>query len=69
MRFVYTWHSFARNLVVHKLEPGVRYRAFWFDPVTGNPSAAGAVDPSPEGDWRPDRLPGVWDHVLVIERV
>jgi hypothetical protein len=68
MRFIYTWHSFARNIVIHKMERDVRYRAFWFDPVTGNRTAATPVEASVDGDWRPEHIPGVWDHVLVMER-
>jgi hypothetical protein len=68
VRFIYTWHSFARNLVVHRLEPGVRYRAFWFDPVSGGRTTIETVDITADGDWRPNGTPGVWDYVLVMER-
>ena len=68
LRLIYAWQSFARNLVIRKIESGIRYRAFWFDPVSGNRAPIGAVEASAEGDWRPPVMPGVWDHVLVMER-
>jgi hypothetical protein len=68
LRLVYMLNSFARSLTVRDLEPGVKYRAFWFDPVSGRETRIGDVDPSPGGTWRLPVMPGVWDFVLVLER-
>jgi hypothetical protein len=68
LRLVYLWNTFARNQFVRKLEPGVKYRAFWFDPVSGEETRIGEVEGDATGSWNLPALPGVWDWVLVLER-
>lgn len=68
VRFFYLLNTFARNLFVRELEPDVRYRAFWFDPVGGTETPIGEVKPESDGRWNVPKLPGVWDFVLVLER-
>jgi len=53
--------------VVQGLEPGVRYRAFFWDPSTGAEHEAGTVDGS-AGDWQAPKPDVRRDWVLVLER-
>ena len=56
-------------LQVNGLEAGVAYRAFMFNPVNGQEYGLGAVQPDPDGRWRPDlpRPPYFQDWVVVLE--
>jgi hypothetical protein len=53
---------------VKKIEPGVRYRAFYFDPRTGREHPLGTVEPGPEGTWPVPIQPVLEDWVLVLEK-
>jgi len=68
LRLIYLLHNFARGASVAAIEPGVRYRAFWFDPVSGERHAIGRAQAGADGAWKVPRTPGVWDFVLVLER-
>ncbi|MDH7568038.1 MAG: hypothetical protein QHJ73_00430, partial [Armatimonadota bacterium] len=54
---------------VKALEPGVSYRAFLFDPVTGVEHQLGTAAAGSDGDWQIplSRLPLYQDWVLVLE--
>ncbi|MHC5538853.1 putative collagen-binding domain-containing protein, partial [Singulisphaera rosea] len=56
-----------RPITVHSLEPGTRYVASCFDPVSGHRTEIGAVHPNPTGDWtvKPPGH-GTTDWVLVL---
>ncbi|MCG3197487.1 MAG: hypothetical protein GHCLOJNM_01973 [bacterium] len=49
------------------LEPGVAYRAFYFDPTNGNEIDLGEAKGDAEGKWRPIHPPESHDWVLVME--
>lgn len=51
-----------------RLETGVRYRAFYFNPATGKEHAAGTAAADAAGEWRPPLAPVIQDWVLVLER-
>ncbi len=69
LRLVYMNHSYSRSTSMTAFEPGVRYRAFWFDPVSGDRHRLGQVESGADGSWKLPRAPGTWDFVLVLERV
>lgn len=60
-RGIYDW----KGTLVKNLEPGVRYRAFYFDPATGRRFDQGIVE-STTGEYRTNRLPSPQDWVLVM---
>lgn len=51
------------------LEPGARYRAYFFDPRNGRDIELGPVKPDPAGRWRVTSKPSREDWVLVLEAV
>jgi hypothetical protein len=67
LRLVYRRNSY-RGESVAALEQGVKYRAFWFDPVSGDHYPLGRVEAGADGSWKIPRTPGTWDFVLVLER-
>ena len=54
--------------LVKEIEPGVRYRAFFFNPANGKETPAGDVTPDPSGNWRSSVFPIFQDWVLVLEK-
>ncbi|NQT54153.1 DUF4038 domain-containing protein [bacterium] len=52
---------------VKGIEPGVEYRASYFDPSTGEEHPLGVVSPSDEGDWPCPRPPVLRDWVLILD--
>lgn len=52
---------------VKSLESGVKYRAFYFNPRTGQETALGLVEADTEHNWQPPRPPIFQDWVLVLE--
>jgi hypothetical protein len=58
----------AKPMRVAGLEPGARYRAFYFDPREGREHAIGPVAPGPDGTWTIPLQPTLEDWVLVMER-
>ncbi|GAI83931.1 unnamed protein product, partial [marine sediment metagenome] len=63
---VYVW-----GITVKGIEADISYRAFLFNPATGQEQKIGAVEPDDQGNWRPSlsRPPIYQDWVLVLERV
>jgi hypothetical protein len=53
---------------VKGLEPGVAYRASYFDPATGATQAIGPVAPEANGDWQAPVQPTFADWVLALEK-
>jgi hypothetical protein len=49
------------------VEPGVGYRALFFDPRTGDVHEAGDVTPDEDGRWEIPMQPEMSDWVLVLE--
>ena len=57
-----------RNLItVTEIEPGIAYRALYFDPRKGREFDAGTVTPDERGAWQPPKPPIIQDWVLVLE--
>jgi hypothetical protein len=52
-----------------QIEPGVSYRAFYFNPATGKEYPAGTAAADPAGVWQPPIPPIFQDWVLVLERI
>ena len=53
---------------ITQLEPGLSYRAFYFNPATGKEHPAGTAVADPAGAWQPPVAPIFQDWVLVLER-
>jgi len=53
---------------LQNLEPGVKYRAFYFNPSTGRRREIGDVIPNTWGAWQAPTLPTLADWLLVLER-
>jgi hypothetical protein len=53
---------------VKNLEPGVAYRAYYFDPVTGKQYEPIKATPDAENTWQPPITPTFADWVLVLEK-
>ncbi|MBO3802838.1 MAG: DUF4038 domain-containing protein [Candidatus Brockarchaeota archaeon] len=70
VRVIYVpWHGQALWgwFKVKELEPGVSYRAFFFDPRTGRRLDPVKVEPDRNREWRPPLAPLLQDWVLVLE--
>jgi hypothetical protein len=52
---------------VKAIEPGVAYRAWFYDPCTGDVTQAGDVTPDAEGTWQPPIPPECHDWLVVLE--
>ena len=66
LRIVYTPMLWDPPLV-KAIEADIKYRAYYFDPCTGQEKDLGDIAPSPEGEWRPPLPPEVHDWLLVLE--
>ena len=53
---------------VKSLEPGVSYRAFYFDPKSGKQHDLGDVTPDSAGAWPAPLTPTFADWILVLEK-
>ena len=51
-----------------RVERDVRYAATYFDPLTGERTDAGAVEPDAEGGWTPPRMEVTHDWVIVLRK-
>lgn len=54
--------------VVRGIETGVRYTAWYFNPVTGTPEKLGLVAPGPDATWRAPTLKFLQDWVLLLKQ-
>ena len=66
LRIVY-WPTLWTVPVIKNLEPGVTYRAFYYDPKSGTEHPAGEAKGDRNGDWQPPGVPIFQDWVLVLE--
>jgi hypothetical protein len=57
-----------KSPTVKNIEPGVSYRAFYFDPKSGMEHDLGGVTPDSTGSWQPPMAPTFADWVLVLEK-
>jgi hypothetical protein len=73
VRVIYLpWHGLAfwdwvTWIKVKEIEPGVSYRAFYYDPRTGEELKIGKVTADDNQNWRPPFPPTMEDWVLVLE--
>ena len=64
------WPTFQAGVYrVMAIEPGISYRAFFWDPRTGKEYDLGIVAPAPDGSWPIPLQPELKDWVLVFEKV
>ena len=69
VRIIYIYGTFFQSYgTVEKIEPGVAYTAFFWDPRTGAEYPIGPVQPDANGSWMIPREPELTDWVLVLER-
>ena len=64
-RFVRT--AKKESPTVRKLEPNIKYHAYYLDPITGKEFPVGDVESTPEGEWGVPNSPIFQDMVLVLE--
>ena len=69
LRLVYVPFTGRSVQKMKNIEAGVRYRAFCFDPVTGEEREAGTAEGDAAGEWPMPSRPGKYDSVLVLEKV
>ena len=68
VRVIYIYGTFFGSYgKVEKIEPGVTYTAFFWDPRTGAEYPIGPVRPDANGSWVIPREPELTDWVLVLE--
>lgn len=68
VRVIYSYHLvWCRGLKVKNIEPRVHYRAFFFNPSTGQEHDLGKVKPDPDGNWLAPQQPELRDWLLVLE--
>jgi hypothetical protein len=58
------WHP----PTVKNIEPGISYRAFYFDPKSGKEHELGGLQPDSAGSWKLPMAPTFADWVLVMEK-
>ena len=61
-------NSSWRETRVRHIEPGVRYRAYFYDPVTGKETDQGPAEADGRGGWTSGKMPFYRDFVLVLEK-
>ncbi len=61
-----TWLKGVRGPLVRRLEPQVRYRACYLDPIAGREFPLGDVTPTADGEWLVPDTPILQDWVLVL---
>lgn len=67
LRICYYENTWAPGVTIKALETGVRYRAFWFDPASGDEHPIGEVSADANSEWTTPKLPGIYDHLLVMK--
>jgi len=53
--------------MLHEIEAGVQYRAYYFDPCTGTTHDLGHVTPDAEAKWQPSLPPEMHDWLVILE--
>jgi hypothetical protein len=70
VRFIYTYQQvWGRKVHVKNIEPDVQYRAFFFNPGTGQEYPLGTVTPEADGSWLVPQQPELRDWMLVLEKI
>lgn len=60
------WGGYTGKLTIKGLEPGVRYRAFHFNPVTGEETDCGYAQPDESGAWVSPQVNAFQDWATVL---
>ncbi len=60
------WGGYSGTLTIHGLEPDVRYRAFHFNPVSGEETNCGTAQPDASGTWVSPQVNAFQDWVTVL---
>lgn len=60
------WGGYTDRLAIHGIESDVRYRAFHFNPVTGEQTDCGYAEPDGAGTWRSPKVNAFQDWVTVL---
>lgn len=68
LRMVYVATLGLQPKVLRNMEPGVRYRAFWWNPVTGEERKLEMAEGDTNGNWSVPGRPGKYDALLVLEK-
>ncbi len=67
IRLFYFPQFVKESYTVRKLEPNIKYHAYYLDPITGKEFPVGDVESTPEGEWAVPSAPIFQDWVLVLE--
>jgi hypothetical protein len=70
VRVIYSWFgspAFGKHAEVRNIEPGVRYKAFFFNPRDGQEHPLGTIQPDNAGSWTLPNCPTMEDWLLVLE--
>lgn len=62
------WIPEDKRMKVNSIEPGVQYKAFFFDPRNGDEYPIGLTDATDDGTWPVPMHPTMQDWLLVLER-
>ncbi len=70
VRVIYMYGPIWGNagLTVQKIEPGAHYKAFFWDPTSGEEHPLGEITPRADGSWVMPNQPELKDWVLVLEQ-
>jgi hypothetical protein len=60
------WGGYSGRLAIRGIEPGANYRAFHFNPVTGEETDCGFVEPDEAGTWLSPQVNAFQDWVTVL---
>jgi hypothetical protein len=60
---------FGPKPLIKELEAGIKYRGYYFDPVTGETDPVGTVEANVQGDYLLPKPPVLHDWVFVLERL
>jgi hypothetical protein len=68
LRMVYVPFTGVKPKVLLQMEPGVKYRAMWWNPVSGEERNLGDAQGDADGKWPAPGLPGKYDALLVLTK-
>jgi hypothetical protein len=68
LRLVYVPFTGVKPRALLQMEPGVKYRCVWWNPVSGQETEVGMAQGSESGRWAAPGLPGKYDALLVLTR-
>ena len=60
------WGGYSNGAPIRHIEQGIRYNAFYFNPVTGEETGLGVVTPDETGSWVSPHVNAIQDWVIVL---